>query len=71
MNNLVLTYAPGVSVFPSRSGFTPGCVYVHVGGGAARLISPILGTFIVGGCCVQHCTGRRYSQKNYITVLGM
>jgi len=28
-----LAYAPGVSVFPARSGFTPGWVYVHVGGG--------------------------------------
>ena len=33
INSLVLTYAPGVSVFPARSSFTPGWVYVHVGGG--------------------------------------
>jgi len=26
-------YAPNVSVFPARSGFTPGWVYVYVGGG--------------------------------------
>jgi len=26
-------YAPGVSVIPALSGFTPRCVYVHVGGG--------------------------------------
>ena len=29
-----LSYAPGVSVFPPRSGFTPGRVYAHMGGGA-------------------------------------
>jgi len=28
-----LAYAPGVSVFPARSGFSPGWVYFHVGGG--------------------------------------
>jgi len=28
-----LVYAPRISVFPARSGFTPGWVYVHVGGG--------------------------------------
>jgi len=33
INSLVLPYAPGVSVFSARSGFTPGWVYVHVGGG--------------------------------------
>jgi len=32
-------YVPGVSVFPAHSGFTPGWVYVHVGGGTACLIS--------------------------------
>ena len=36
-----LAYAAGVSVFPTRSGFTPGWVYVHVGGGDACLISLI------------------------------
>ena len=36
-----LAYAPGVSVFPARSGFTPGWVYVHVDGGAVCLISLI------------------------------
>jgi len=28
-----LAYAPGVSVLPVRSGFTPGRVYFHVVGG--------------------------------------
>ena len=28
-----LAYAPGVSVIPARSGFTPRWVYVYVGGG--------------------------------------
>jgi len=36
-----LAYAPGVSVFPACSGFTPGWVYVRVDGGAACLISLI------------------------------
>ena len=58
MNSLVLTYTPGVCVFPACSGFTPGWVYVHVGGGTACLISPKLGTCIVGFCCVLHCTSR-------------
>ena len=48
MNSLVLTYTPGVCVFPVPSGFTPGWVYVHVGGGAMCLISPKLSTCIVG-----------------------
>ena len=59
----LLTYTPGVCVFPARSTFTPGWVYVHVGGGAMCLISPILGTCIVGVCCVLHCTGRPHSQN--------
>jgi hypothetical protein len=63
MNSLVLTYTPGVCVFPARSGFTPGWVYVHVGGGAVCLISPILGTCIVAVCFVLHCTGRPHSQN--------
>ena len=33
-----LAYAPGVSVFPARSGFTPGWVYVHVDCGAALYV---------------------------------
>jgi len=33
INSLVLNYAPGVSMFPAHSGFIPGWVYVHVGGG--------------------------------------
>jgi len=41
INSLVLTYSPGVCVFPAHSGFTPGWVYVHVGGGAVCLISPL------------------------------
>jgi len=68
MNSLVLTYALGVCVFPARSGLTPGWVYVHVGSGAACLISPKLGTCVVGFCCVLHCTSRLHSQN---TVLGM
>ena len=28
MNSLVLTYIPGVCVFPARSGFTPGSLWV-------------------------------------------
>ena len=48
MNSLVLTYIPGVCVFPARSGFTPGWAYVLVGGCAACLIGPRLGTCIVG-----------------------
>jgi len=63
MNSLVLTYTPGVCVFPACSGFTPGWVYVHVGGGATCLISPKFGTCIVGFCCVLHCTSRPHSQN--------
>ena len=63
MNSLVLTYTPGVCVFPACSGFTPGWVYVHVGGGATCLIGPLLGTRIVGVCCVLYCTGRPHSQN--------
>ena len=33
-----LVYAPGVSVFPARSGFTPGLVYFYVGGGTLLLL---------------------------------
>ena len=63
MNSLVLTYTPGVCVFPARSGFTPGWVYVHVGGGTACFIGPLLGTCIAGVCCVLYCTGRPHSQN--------
>lgn len=38
MNSLVLTYTPGVNVFPAHSGFTPGWVYVHVGGGTHTVV---------------------------------
>ena len=31
INSLVLTYAPGVNVFPTRSGFTPTWTYIHPG----------------------------------------
>ena len=48
MNNLILTYTPGVCVFPARSGFNPGWAYVHVGGDVACLISPKLGTCVIG-----------------------
>ena len=48
MNSLVLTYIPGVCVFPALSGFTAGWAYVLVGGCAACLICPRLGTCIVG-----------------------
>ena len=48
MNNLILTYTPGVCVFPARSGFNPGWDYVHVGGDVACLISPKLGSCIIG-----------------------
>jgi hypothetical protein len=48
MNSLVLTCIPGVCVFPASSGFTRGWAYVLVGGCAACLICPRLGTFIVG-----------------------
>ena len=63
INSVVLTYTPGVCVFPARSGFTPGWVYVLVGGGATCLISPMLGACIVGVCCVLHCTGAPHSQN--------
>ena len=69
MNSLVLTYTLGVCVFPAHSGFTPWCVYVHVGGGAMCLISPKLVTCILGFCCVLHCTSRPRSQNT--TSLGM
>ena len=36
MNSLVLTYIPGVCVFPARSGFTPGWAYLLVGGCAGE-----------------------------------
>ena len=47
-----LAYIPGVCVFPARSGFTPGWAYVLVGGCAACLICPRLGTCIVGFLCL-------------------
>ena len=50
-------------MFPAHSGFAPGWVYVHVCGGAACLISPILGTCVVGVCCVLHCTCSPHSQN--------
>ena len=50
-------------MFPAHSSFTPGWVYVHVGGGPACLLSPILGTCIVEVCCVLHHTGKPYSQN--------
>ena len=43
-----LAYIPSVCVFPARSSFTPGWTYILVGGCAACLICPTLGTCIVG-----------------------
>ena len=63
MNSLDLIYTPGVCVFPARSGFTPGWVYVHVVSGAACLICPKLGTFVAGFCCVLRCNSRPHSQN--------
>jgi len=37
-----LAFAPGAGVFPARSGFTPGCVYFHVGGGTHCCCCPVL-----------------------------
>ena len=53
INSLVLTYAPGVSVFPARSGFTPGWVYVHVGGGTHCCCRVL---FLTVCSCILHCT---------------
>jgi len=69
INNLVLTYTLGICVFPACSGFVPGWVYVHVGGGATYLSVPywalVLLEFVV--CCtvlvdltvrtLYHCVG--------------
>ena len=54
INSLVLTYAPGVSVFPARSGFTPGWVYVHVCGGTHCCCCRVL--FLTVCSCFLHCT---------------
>ena len=62
INSLVFTHTSGVCVFPAHSAFTPGWVYVHVGGGTC-LSFPILGTCIVGVCCVLHRTCRPHSQN--------
>ena len=43
MNSLVLTYIPGVCVFPARSGFTPGWAYVLNGLRAQSRVSPVVG----------------------------
>ena len=56
-----LAYIPGVCVFPARSGFSPGWAYVLVGGCAACLICPRLGTCRIFD--VLHCTSRRHSQN--------
>jgi hypothetical protein len=64
MNSLVLTYIPGICVFPARSGFTTVLAYVLVSGCAACLICPRLGTCIVGFfLCVLNCTRRRHIQN--------
>jgi hypothetical protein len=54
INSLVRTYAPGVSVFPARSGFTPGLVYVRVGGGTHCCCCHVL--FLAVCSCFLHCT---------------
>ena len=54
INNLLLTYTPGVSVFPARSGFTPGWVYVHVGGGTHCCFYRVL--FLTVCSCFLLCT---------------
>ena len=48
-----LAYAPSVSVFPVRSGFTPGCVYVRVGGGTPCCCRVLF--LKVCSCCLR-CT---------------
>ena len=49
-----LAYAPVVSVFPARSGFTPGWVYVHVCGGTHCSCCPVL--FLTVCSCFLLCT---------------
>jgi len=56
INSLVLTYASGVIVSPARSFFTPGWVYVRVGGGAhcycyfvnSHIITYTYGQLVIG-----------------------
>jgi len=48
-----LAYAPGVSVFPARSSFTPGWVYANVGGGT-HCCCPVL--FFTVCSCFLLCT---------------
>ena len=49
-----LAYAPGVSVFPACSSFTPRWVYVHVGGGTHCCCCLVL--FLTVCSCFLHCT---------------
>jgi len=56
INSLVLTYAPGVSVFPATSGFTPGWVYVHAGGGHTLLSLP---------CSVSHFLDWSFKESSF------
>jgi len=57
INSLILTYAPGVSVFLARSGFTPGCVCVHVGGGTHCCCCPVL--FVTVCSCLKYLALQR------------
>ena len=60
-----LAYAPGVSVFPARSGFTPGWVYVHVGGGT-HCCCPVL--FLTVCSYFLHCTAIVHREM-FVTLL--
>ena len=66
INSLVLTYAPGVSVFPARSGFTPGWMYVHVSGDTHCCCCHVL--FLTVCSCVLHCTAIVHRQTICHTV---
>jgi len=66
INSLVLTYAPGISVLPARSGFTPGWVYVHVGGGTHCCCCRVL--FLTVCSCFLHRTAIVH-RETLVTIL--
>jgi len=62
-----LAYAPSVSVFPARSGFTPGWVYVHVGCGThCCCCCHVL--FLTVCSCFLNCTAIVHHEK-FVTLL--
>ena len=71
MNNLVLTYIPGVCVFHARSGFNPRWAYVLVCSCAACLICRRLGSCIVGFLMCLALHNQTSQSEHYVTVVGI